>query len=218
MRIKAAVCREFAKPLSIEEVELAAPGAGEIRVNVAACAICHSDIHYADGAWGGDLPSVYGHEASGTIEEIGAGVFQSYCHFRHGRARVITTGKDRRLAWWNTRILVDDHMYMILIFLGRCRYDDSGHEVDCRIRPHATEYTDYFSLLIHFATTIRDAGIKPAPDITVKAWAITTEAMVAELFTVLSNNGHFTVFDFQHFKRTKTVCDYFFGLRVDGPY
>ena len=53
MRIKAAVCREFAKPLSIEEVELAAPGAGAIRVNVAACAICHSDIHYADGAWGG---------------------------------------------------------------------------------------------------------------------------------------------------------------------
>ncbi len=74
MKIKAAVCREFAKPLSIEETELAAPGAGEIRVNVAACAICHSDIHYADGAWGGDLPSVYGHEASGTVVEIGAGV------------------------------------------------------------------------------------------------------------------------------------------------
>ena len=74
MKIKAAVCRAFAKPLSIEEVELAAPGAGEIRVKVAACAICHSDIHYADGAWGGDLPSVYGHEASGTVEEIGAGV------------------------------------------------------------------------------------------------------------------------------------------------
>jgi S-(hydroxymethyl)glutathione dehydrogenase/alcohol dehydrogenase len=74
MKIKAAVCREFAKPLSIEEIELAAPGAGEIRVNVAACAICHSDIHYADGAWGGDLPSVYGHEASGTVAEIGAGV------------------------------------------------------------------------------------------------------------------------------------------------
>ncbi|NCF83406.1 MAG: alcohol dehydrogenase catalytic domain-containing protein [Proteobacteria bacterium] len=72
--MKAAVCREFAKPLSIEELELAPPGAGEIRVKVAVCAICHSDIHYADGAWGGDLPSVFGHEASGVIEEIGAGV------------------------------------------------------------------------------------------------------------------------------------------------
>jgi S-(hydroxymethyl)glutathione dehydrogenase/alcohol dehydrogenase len=74
MKIKAAVCRAFAQPLSIEEVELAPPGAGELRVRVAACAICHSDIHYADGAWGGDLPSVFGHEASGVIEEIGSGV------------------------------------------------------------------------------------------------------------------------------------------------
>jgi Zn-dependent alcohol dehydrogenase len=74
MKIKAAVCREFAKPLGIEEVELASPGAGEIRVRVVACAICHSDIHYAEGAWGGDLPSVFGHEASGVVEEIGASV------------------------------------------------------------------------------------------------------------------------------------------------
>jgi S-(hydroxymethyl)glutathione dehydrogenase/alcohol dehydrogenase len=74
MKVKAAVCREFAKPLVVEEVELASPGAGEIRVRVEACAICHSDIHYVDGAWGGNLPSVYGHEASGVIEEIGAGV------------------------------------------------------------------------------------------------------------------------------------------------
>lgn len=74
MKVKAAVCREFAAPLVIEEVELASPGPGEIRVRVAACAICHSDIHYADGAWGGNLPSVFGHEAAGVIEEIGAGV------------------------------------------------------------------------------------------------------------------------------------------------
>lgn len=72
--MKAAVCREFAKPLVIEDVELAPPGAGEIRVKIAACAICHSDIHYADGAWGGDLPAVYGHEASGIVEEVGPGV------------------------------------------------------------------------------------------------------------------------------------------------
>ena len=74
MKIKAAVCREFARPLQIEDVELASPGAGEMRVKVAACAVCHSDIHYADGAWGGDLPSVFGHEASGVVEEIGPGV------------------------------------------------------------------------------------------------------------------------------------------------
>ena len=52
--MKAAVCREFGKPLVIEEIELAEPGPGEIKVKIAACAICHSDIHYIDGAWGGD--------------------------------------------------------------------------------------------------------------------------------------------------------------------
>jgi len=72
--MKAAVCRAFGAPLTIEEVELAAPRAGEIRVKLAACAICHSDIIYADGGWGGTLPAVYGHEAAGVVEEVGAGV------------------------------------------------------------------------------------------------------------------------------------------------
>ncbi len=72
--MKAAVCREFGKPLVIEDIEIAPPQAGEIRVKLAVCAICHSDIFYAEGAWGGKLPSVYGHEASGVVEQVGAGV------------------------------------------------------------------------------------------------------------------------------------------------
>ncbi|MBX6321150.1 MAG: alcohol dehydrogenase catalytic domain-containing protein, partial [Rhodospirillaceae bacterium] len=72
--MKAAVCRAFNAPLAIEEVEIARPGPGEIRVKVAACAICHSDIHYIEGAWGGDLPAVYGHEAAGVVESCGPGV------------------------------------------------------------------------------------------------------------------------------------------------
>ena len=59
---------------SIEEVELAAPNRGELRVELAACAICQSDIHYLQGAWGGTLPAVYGHEAAGIVAEVGAGV------------------------------------------------------------------------------------------------------------------------------------------------
>jgi S-(hydroxymethyl)glutathione dehydrogenase / alcohol dehydrogenase len=74
MRIRAAVCRAFGQPLSIEEVELAEPGPGEIRFSVAACAICRSDIHYIEGSWGGELPAVYGHEAAGIVEAIGPGV------------------------------------------------------------------------------------------------------------------------------------------------
>ncbi len=70
-QIRAAVCREFGKPLVIEELELAAPSAREVEVTLDACAICHSDITYASGAWGGDLPAVYGHEAAGRITGLG---------------------------------------------------------------------------------------------------------------------------------------------------
>jgi S-(hydroxymethyl)glutathione dehydrogenase/alcohol dehydrogenase len=45
-----------------------------VRVKVRACAICHSDILFATGAWGGNLPAVYGHEASGIVESTGAAV------------------------------------------------------------------------------------------------------------------------------------------------
>jgi len=72
--VKAAVCRSFGKPLQIEDLQLDPPRTGEVRIAVAACAICHSDIHFADGAWGGALPAVYGHEAAGVVEEIGPDV------------------------------------------------------------------------------------------------------------------------------------------------
>ena len=72
--IRAAVSRAFGEPLSIEDVTLAAPGPGEVRVRLQASAICHSDIAYMDGLWGGDLPAVWGHEAAGIVAEVGAGV------------------------------------------------------------------------------------------------------------------------------------------------
>jgi S-(hydroxymethyl)mycothiol dehydrogenase len=73
-RIKAAVCTAFGQPLEMEELELRAPLAGEIEVTLEAVAICHSDIHFAEGAWGGDLPAVYGHEAAGRVTDVGPGV------------------------------------------------------------------------------------------------------------------------------------------------
>lgn len=73
-RIKAAVCHEFGAPLVVEEVELAAPGPGQVEVELEACAICFSDISYLDGGWGGNLPSVYGHEAVGRVRAVGEGV------------------------------------------------------------------------------------------------------------------------------------------------
>ncbi|HET7172488.1 MAG TPA: zinc-binding dehydrogenase [Gaiellales bacterium] len=68
---RAAVCHRFGDPMTVEEVVLAPPGEGEVRVQLEACAICHSDVAYADGAWGGTVPTVLGHEACGLVAEAG---------------------------------------------------------------------------------------------------------------------------------------------------
>jgi Zn-dependent alcohol dehydrogenase len=47
---------------------------GEVKVKVAACAICHSDIYRIRGEWGGETPLVAGHEAAGIVTEVGSGV------------------------------------------------------------------------------------------------------------------------------------------------
>lgn len=85
-RIRAAVCTAFNQPLAIEALDLRAPLAGEVEVTLEAVAICHSDISYAEGAWGGDLPAVYGHEAAGRISATGPGVTA----FTQGQRVVVT--------------------------------------------------------------------------------------------------------------------------------
>ncbi|MEM8629966.1 MAG: zinc-binding dehydrogenase [Pseudomonadota bacterium] len=70
--VKAAVCREFGAPLSLEDVDLRGPEGREVEVTLGAVAICHSDISFMDGAWGGALPAVYGHEAAGTVTAVGS--------------------------------------------------------------------------------------------------------------------------------------------------
>jgi S-(hydroxymethyl)glutathione dehydrogenase / alcohol dehydrogenase len=72
--MRAAVCHRFGDPMTVEEVALAEPGEGEVRVRLEACAICHSDVAYADGAWGGTVPTVLGHEACGIVAETGPAV------------------------------------------------------------------------------------------------------------------------------------------------
>lgn len=73
-KIKAAVCHAFGAPLVIEDIMLRPPAFGEIEVTLDAVAICHSDISYAEGAWGGSLPAVYGHEAAGCVSAVGPNV------------------------------------------------------------------------------------------------------------------------------------------------
>lgn len=59
----------------IVEREIPTPGAGEVRIKVEACGICHSDVLTKEGAWPGiQYPRVPGHEVAGVIDELGAGV------------------------------------------------------------------------------------------------------------------------------------------------
>ena len=69
----AAITHAFGTPPTVSEVTLDPPGCGEVRVRIEACAICHSDVAYGAGAWGGELPAVYGHEAAGVVLEAGPG-------------------------------------------------------------------------------------------------------------------------------------------------
>ena len=73
--MKAAICYEFGKPLVIEEVTLDSLGSDDVKVRMAATAICHSDIHAIKGEHGKlPLPAVPGHEIAGYVEEVGESV------------------------------------------------------------------------------------------------------------------------------------------------
>jgi D-arabinose 1-dehydrogenase-like Zn-dependent alcohol dehydrogenase len=59
----------------IVEREIPKPGAGEVRIKVQACGVCHSDVLTKEGLWPGiQYPRVPGHEVAGIIDEPGAGV------------------------------------------------------------------------------------------------------------------------------------------------
>jgi succinate semialdehyde reductase (NADPH) len=72
--MKAAVLRERAGKFEIEELRDPEPRAGEVLVRVAACGVCHTDLHIRDGSVAFPLPCVLGHEISGTVVELGDGV------------------------------------------------------------------------------------------------------------------------------------------------
>jgi Zn-dependent alcohol dehydrogenase len=73
-QVRAAVLRAPGEPLRVEDVELEAPHAGEVLVRVEAAGVCHTELHYMDGAIPCPLPIVLGHEGSGVVEEVGTGV------------------------------------------------------------------------------------------------------------------------------------------------
>ncbi|WP_235948263.1 S-(hydroxymethyl)mycothiol dehydrogenase [Candidatus Frankia alpina] len=72
--MEAVVARHKGAPVSLERIIVPDPGPGEARVRVRACGVCHTDLHYREGAINDDYPFLLGHEAAGTVESVGEGM------------------------------------------------------------------------------------------------------------------------------------------------
>jgi S-(hydroxymethyl)glutathione dehydrogenase/alcohol dehydrogenase len=106
--IRAAVLNHAPGKLEIEKLTLSAPGPDEILIRIAYAGLCHSDLHEIDGTFDAETPIVLGHEASGTVEEIGSSVIG---------------------------ISVGDHVVTCLsVFCGKCRNCIRGRLTLCENR------------------------------------------------------------------------------------
>ena len=72
--MKAAVLIEPGKRLEIETLSISKPGPHEVLIRTAACGLCHSDLHFIDGAYPHPVPAIPGHEAAGIVEAVGSEV------------------------------------------------------------------------------------------------------------------------------------------------
>lgn len=107
--IRAAVLRTAGEPAAIEELTLAEPRTGEVRVRILASGVCHSDRHVRDGDWPRPTPIAMGHEGAGVVEAVGHGV------------RSLSVGQPVALSW--------------LIPCGQCRSCRSGRVWACLDSP-----------------------------------------------------------------------------------
>ncbi len=114
--MRAAVLWEAGTSLSVEDVELEAPRAGEVQVRIAAAGVCRSDLHVIDGTWTPDLPLVLGHEGAGIVEAVGPGVTSP------------RVGDAVALSW--------------VTACGRCRWCASGQPALCEIESHLNAMPD----------------------------------------------------------------------------
>ncbi len=106
--MKAAVLHALAEPLVVEELATPEPGAGEVLIKVAACGVCHSDLHLVRGEWDllkpiTKLPLIPGHEVTGTIAALGEGVEDlaagdrvgvPWLHFTCGQCEFCLAGRE----------------------------------------------------------------------------------------------------------------------------
>ncbi|WP_062433706.1 S-(hydroxymethyl)mycothiol dehydrogenase [Herbidospora daliensis] len=72
--VRGVVARAKGAPVTLETILVPDPGPGEALVKVQACGVCHTDLHYREGAINDDFPFLLGHEAAGVVEAVGEGV------------------------------------------------------------------------------------------------------------------------------------------------
>jgi propanol-preferring alcohol dehydrogenase len=115
--MKAAIVKQFGKPLVIEDVPVPQPGPGEILVKVKACGVCHTDLHAASGDWPVKPvpPFIPGHEAAGVVAALGPGV------------KNLKVGEAVGVAWLHDACM-------------SCEYCETGWETLCE-HQHNTGYS-----------------------------------------------------------------------------
>lgn len=72
--VQGVVARGKGGPVSLETIRVPDPGPGEAVVNIQACGVCHTDLHYLEGGINDEFPFLLGHEAAGVVEAVGEGV------------------------------------------------------------------------------------------------------------------------------------------------
>jgi S-(hydroxymethyl)mycothiol dehydrogenase len=73
-QVKAVVARRKGQPVEVTTINVPDPGPGEAVVQVQACGVCHTDLHYREGGINDDFPFLLGHEAAGVVEAVGPDV------------------------------------------------------------------------------------------------------------------------------------------------
>ncbi|WP_068156543.1 S-(hydroxymethyl)mycothiol dehydrogenase [Rhodococcus phenolicus] len=72
--VRGVVARSKGAPVEVVPIVIPDPGPGEVVVAVAACGVCHTDLHYREGGINDEFPFLLGHEAAGVVESVGEGV------------------------------------------------------------------------------------------------------------------------------------------------
>ena len=111
MKMKAAVLHSTPGKLAVEEIDIADPGPGEVRVKIAASGLCHTDWETMRGYQPVNLPAVIGHEGAGVVEAIGPGV------------RRVKIGDHVACSWSPN--------------CGHCFYCDQGQPILCEVAKSA---------------------------------------------------------------------------------